>query len=455
LAADVVLIASALAITCVIHQNWYDAPIGPIGVGGGCASALTLFWLDRCGAYRFEQRWEALRQVGHVIFAVAAGGFVFILCLALLDALGRQGVLPAAWAGLTLALLMGGRLALGRLVTLLRAAGAFERRVALVGAGELSGRFMQHVAADPASGVRIVGVYRDEDPLEETSLSGTFDGTVENLVLRSRHEDIDAIVLAVPLSDSERIDRLQYALRSVIGEVYVMPEIAMMQAPVEQFCRLGPSTVLRLRRRPLSEWQEFQKSAFDRVFAFILVIFIMPVLLLIGLAIRLESSGPILFYQTRIGRNGRPFTIYKFRTMYHHCDEDSLNGARQAHRNDPRITKVGKWLRKFSLDELPQLLNVLEGEMSLVGPRPHPLETRAAGRRFDEVVEDYALRHRVRPGITGWAQACGWRGETPTVHQIEQRVAHDLYYIDNWSLMFDIRIIILTVVSVIGSKTAF
>jgi len=141
--------------------------------------------------------------------------------------------------------------------------------------------------------------------------------------------------------------------------------------------------------------------------------------------------------------------------MFNRRDPASLDGSDQARRNDPRITSVGKFLRKYSIDELPQLLNVIKGDMSIVGPRPHPLNTRVGQHQFHEVVDNYATRHRVLPGITGWAQVNGWRGETAAVEQIEQRVAHDLYYIDNWSLAFDIRIIFLTLVKEIISKRAF
>jgi len=171
------------------------------------------------------------------------------------------------------------------------------------------------------------------------------------------------------------------------------------------------------------------------------------------LLIKLDSPGPVLFRQPRLGFNNVMFTVYKFRTMQHGAAD--LLADKQTTRGDPRITRVGRILRKLSLDELPQLFNVLGGSMSLVGPRPHAPNTKAGDTLFHDAVAEYALRHRVKPGITGWAQVSGWRGETKTLEQIEQRVACDLYYIDNWSLKFDIRIIFLTLVREINSSTAF
>ena len=171
------------------------------------------------------------------------------------------------------------------------------------------------------------------------------------------------------------------------------------------------------------------------------------------MAIKLESPVPVLLRQPRMGFNNRLFLCYKFRSM--HTKMTDLLADQQTTKNDPRITRVGRIIRKFSIDELPQLLNVLNGTMSLVGPRPHAPNTKAADKLFSEVVGQYAVRHRVRPGITGWAQVNGWRGETTTVDQIEQRVACDLFYIENWSVKFDLEIMLMTVLREIRSKNAF
>jgi lipopolysaccharide/colanic/teichoic acid biosynthesis glycosyltransferase len=179
---------------------------------------------------------------------------------------------------------------------------------------------------------------------------------------------------------------------------------------------------------------------------------IAPVMLLIAIAVKLDSPGPVFFRQRRYGFNNQLIEVLKFRTMYnHHRDE---LGERLASRNDPRVSRVGALLRKTSLDELPQFINVLRGEMSIVGPRPHALMAKAAGVPYQDAVREYAARHRVKPGITGWAQVNGWRGETETLEQIRKRVEHDLYYIENWSLRLDLKIIFLTVFAVISGRHA-
>jgi Undecaprenyl-phosphate glucose phosphotransferase len=426
-------------------------------VAAGCATASLSYCLSLGGAYEGERLHHQLWQFSALLSAQIAAVLVFALCLVLLHSLRTQAMVLMIWAALELVLLVFARIIWARLLHKWKCNGWLQQRVAVVGDNALSRAFIQQATADRHSTLHIVGLYCDEETIDE--VSGTqqdrLSGDLDDLVTRSRREPLDAIVLAVPLADPKRIDRLRHDLRSVTAAVYVIPNIVTLKLSLEQLNRLGPCPAVCIYRRPLTEWQQFQKIVFDRLIGGALLVALLPTLLLIAVAIRLESPGPILFRQARIGFNNRNFTIYKFRTMYHSAEKASMTGALQARRNDPRITRVGKWLRKLSFDELPQLLNVLKGEMSLVGPRPHPPETRAADRLFQDVVEDYDMRHRVRPGITGWAQVSGWRGETITIRQIEQRVAHDLYYIDNWSLMLDIRIMILTVQKEIRSKTAF
>jgi exopolysaccharide biosynthesis polyprenyl glycosylphosphotransferase len=185
----------------------------------------------------------------------------------------------------------------------------------------------------------------------------------------------------------------------------------------------------------------------------IALLLLWPVLISIGLAIRLTSSGPVLFKQKRYGFNNHLIEIWKFRTMYHHLTDH--NADKLATKDDARVTPIGKFLRRTSFDELPQLFNVLSGEMSLVGPRPHAMAAKAGGKLYNNVVNDYAARHKVKPGITGWAQVNGWRGETDTVEKIEKRVEHDLYYIDNWSVWLDIVIFVRTVSAVLKGDRAY
>jgi len=211
--------------------------------------------------------------------------------------------------------------------------------------------------------------------------------------------------------------------------------------------------MLTLFDRPISGWSSVFKRIEDQVIALAAIAFMAPLMLVVAAAIKLDSRGPIFFKQRRFGFNDRLIEVWKFRTMRVECTD--ADAAEQTTRRDPRVTRIGRFLRKSSLDELPQLFNVLRGDMSIVGPRPHAVATRAEGRLFQDVVDRYAARHRVRPGITGWAQVNGWRGETDTIDKIRTRVEYDLYYIDNWSVWFDLYIILKTFTAIFRTGNAY
>jgi exopolysaccharide biosynthesis polyprenyl glycosylphosphotransferase len=220
--------------------------------------------------------------------------------------------------------------------------------------------------------------------------------------------------------------------------------------PVEKF---GPLALMVVQRRPLTHAQAMRKRLVDVTLGVLLLVLLLPVFVAVALAVKLDSPGPVLFRQPRLGFNDRPFTVFKFRSMY--TGDTDLMAAQQTSRRDPRVTRVGKWLRKLSLDELPQLLNVLSGDMSLVGPRPHAPHTRAGGRLLKDAMAEYVIRHQVKPGITGWAQVNGARGELVTMDDLRRRVTYDLEYIQKWSVWFDLRIISMTVIREVFSKHAF
>jgi exopolysaccharide biosynthesis polyprenyl glycosylphosphotransferase len=212
--------------------------------------------------------------------------------------------------------------------------------------------------------------------------------------------------------------------------------------------------VLDLFDKPIADWDLVMKWVFDKIVGSLMLILLSPVLLLTALAVKLDSPGPVLFRQKRFGFNNDLVEVFKFRSMY--VDKLDQGAAKLVTKGDPRVTRVGRFIRKTSLDELPQLLNVVFfGNLSLVGPRPHALQAKAADRLYDQVVDGYFARHRVKPGITGWAQIHGWRGETDTQDKIQKRVEHDLYYIENWSLLLDLLIILKTPASLLGDKNAY
>jgi len=203
----------------------------------------------------------------------------------------------------------------------------------------------------------------------------------------------------------------------------------------------------------LSGWNTFAKAVIDFLLGSIFTLAALPLMGVIAVCIKLESNGSVFFVQQRYGFKNQLIEILKFRTMY--AEDADPDASQLTTRNDPRVTKVGAVLRRWSLDELPQLLNVLSGEMSVVGPRPHAVRAKAGGRLYEEVVAEYAVRHKVKPGITGWAQVNGWRGNTDTEETIIKRVEHDLHYIENWSLLFDLKILMLTIRSIISGKNSY
>jgi len=264
----------------------------------------------------------------------------------------------------------------------------------------------------------------------------------------ARLAEPEAVFIIVPWSDGDTIDRCVEELLTIPAEIHLGPGRILDRFENVRISRLGQITSLQLTRHPLSPFEVFQKRAFDLIVASGILVGLMPFLLCVALLIRLSSRGPVFFLQRRYGFNQQPFRIIKFRTMTAADDGDVVV---QATHNDVRVTRVGWWLRRFSVDELPQLFNVLRGDMSLVGPRPHAL---SHNREYEQKISLYARRHNVKPGITGWAQVSGLRGETDTDEKMRARVEHDLYYIDNWSLWFDLRILIRTLVSPLSHRNA-
>ena len=326
------------------------------------------------------------------------------------------------------------------------------RKVAVIGhdgnAARVAGLLLQR-KGDP---VRLLGIFSDE-PSRPGDAAVT--GSVDELIELSREAAIDDIVIAVPPDDDalETVAQLRWRLSGLAVEVYIMPYLAQgedMVLPVEL---VGPVALKVVQRRPLTHVQAIRKRLLDISLGLLLLILLLPVLVAVALLVKLDSPGPVLFRQPRLGFNDRPFTVLKFRSMY--ADAEDLMAMTQTSRRDPRVTRVGKWLRKLSLDELPQLFNVLSGDMSLVGPRPHAPHTRAGGQLLKDAMAEYVIRHQVRPGITGWAQVNGARGELVTMDDLRRRVTYDLEYIQKWSLWFDIRIISMTVMKEVFSKHAF
>jgi len=288
-----------------------------------------------------------------------------------------------------------------------------------------------------------------------SDLNGGFSMTADErsslgrAITMARDRGVDEIVLGLPWSDTRKLELVRDGLRISPLPVQLLPDRRIRSLAGNPSFRLRNSLSVEIQRGPLSRAEQFSKRFVDIVGASLGLIILAPLMLLSAVAIRGDSSGPVFFRQRRNGFNAKQFSIFKFRTMT--VMEDGA-AVVQAKRIDPRVTRVGRVLRRSSIDEVPQLLNVLRGEMSLVGPRPHAI---AHDDHYGDLLSDYAFRHHVKPGITGWAQVNGYRGETARVEQMKGRVDCDLWYINNWSLLLDFKILFLTCLELTRRRNAY
>ena len=335
-----------------------------------------------------------------------------------------------------------------------QAAGHLSTSVVVFGADAIGQRLVKVVREEYAESVSIVGIFDDRAQRVPGHVLGTpVDGGLGALIeFVKATPAVDKVLIALPMSAEGRILQLLTKLRSLAVDVALVPDFVGMRLD-KQIARDDSPPILSVLRKPQSELDWLVKRSFDFATSLALLIALSPLLALTALAIRLDSTGPILFRQPRLGLNNKEFNVLKFRSMY--VEQSDLEAREQTKRNDARVTRVGAWLRRLSIDELPQLFNVLAGDMSLVGPRPHALGMQVNDRLCDEIVHEYAVRHRMRPGITGWAQVRGLRGAVDEPELLEARVNHDIYYIDNWSFSFDLRILVMTVIELIRPRNAF
>jgi len=374
---------------------------------------------------------------------------VTLICLLMLGFLAQISVdYSRAWIVLfyvtTLVALIVERYVIVRITALARAAGLLSAlRIFLIGTGANVGAFVNKY--EPWTlGINIVGC-RFLTPVVATApiadRRAILDRDLAEAVASARKLEPDAIFVLLPWSATETIDRCAETFSALPVEIHLGPEQVLHKFEEATLSTLGPVSSLQLTRRPLTRREIIQKRLFDLVFAAGALILATPLLVLVAVLIKLDSPGPIFFVQRRYGFNQQPFRIIKFRSM-RTLDDGAV--IRQARADDPRLTRIGRWLRRWNIDEIPQLFNVLTGDMSLVGPRPHAL---SHDREYEQRISRYARRHNVKPGITGWAQIHGYRGETDTEEKMRKRVEHDLFYIDNWSLWLDLKIMARTVLS--------
>jgi Undecaprenyl-phosphate glucose phosphotransferase len=324
------------------------------------------------------------------------------------------------------------------------------RRVVLAGMNEQGIELAQHLTTDPYSNVRLLGFFDDR---EYGRLKHRHEypllGAISDLPGYAKTNDIDVIYLSLPMASQDRILALLDALRDTTSSIYFVPDTFVTDLIQGRMDAVGGTPVVAVCESPFTGLNGVIKRSSDIVFSLLILALALPVLILVALSVKLSSPGPVIFKQRRYGLDGHEIVVYKFRSMTVLDDGATIE---QAHKGDKRLTPVGAFLRRASLDELPQLINVLQGRMSIVGPRPHAV---AHNEMYRKVIKGYMLRHKVRPGITGWAQVNGYRGETETLEKMKARIDCDLEYLRNWSLRLDLYIIAKTVWVVLKAKNIY
>jgi Undecaprenyl-phosphate glucose phosphotransferase len=425
---------------------------GILTIGVMSMLALQVADVYQVQAFRgHEKQYMRLASAWSVVFLVAISMSYFAKA-------GNE--FSRVWLGsfyvLGLAALIGFRRALFLLVRHWTKQGRLDRRTVVVGADERGESVINAILAQRDNDVRIVGVFDDRgDDRSPTTVAGRQKlGTVDDLVEFARRTRIDLVIFSLPISAEGRILQMLKKLWVLPVDIRLAAHSNKLRFRPRSYSYIGNVPVLDVYDKPITDWDVVTKRLFDRFIGGLLLILASPVMLLAAIAIKLDSRGPVFFKQKRYGFNNELIEIYKFRSMY--VDQCDATASVLVTRGDSRVTRIGAFLRKTSIDELPQLINVaVKGSLSLVGPRPHAVYAKAENRLYDEAVDGYFARHRVRPGITGWAQVCGWRGETDTQEKIQRRVEHDLHYIENWSVLFDLYILARTPLAVFRARNAY
>ncbi|MHB2169658.1 undecaprenyl-phosphate glucose phosphotransferase [Alsobacter sp. R-9] len=392
------------------------------------------------------------------LFAAWSAIFVAGLGTALFAGLADQASLMwfASWylaAGLVIVLL---RVTSAAYIRRLVRAGRLDRRTAIVGGGPAAAELLRALDAETDSEVRVCGIFDDRDESRSPDMVGGYPklGTTDDLVDFVRRTHLDLVIFTLPITAEERILEVLKKLWVLPVDIRLAAHQSKLRLRPRSYSYIGSVPVLPVSDRPIADWDVVTKWLFDKIVGTLALIAASPIMLLTALAVKLDSKGPVFFKQVRYGFNNEKIEVYKFRSMY--TEMTDHHAKKQVTRDDPRVTRVGRIIRKTSLDELPQLINVVfKGNLSLVGPRPHAVNASAANRRYDDAVDGYFARHRVKPGITGWAQIHGWRGETDTVEKIQKRVEHDLYYIENWSVLLDLYILAVTPFALTKTENAY
>jgi putative colanic acid biosysnthesis UDP-glucose lipid carrier transferase len=434
-------VALLLLLLCWFFGEPFDEKVQVLAA---VTFAVTIMVFQGAHLYQPWRGADLLRLVGKVFVSWT----LVVAILAVMGFLTKTGFLFSRKLLISWTLLAPGILVMLRLevywgLRWLRQQGRNTRSVVIAGAGDLGQRLAKNVVETPWLGMRLLGFFDDQVGGEVRFKPGDVGypimGNLDDMVAFVRENQINMVYLALPLRAEDRLREVVEGLQDTTASVYYVPDVFTFSLLTAGFTDLRGIPLISLWETPFFGINGWLKRAEDLVLASLMLLVVAPVMLAAAIGVKLSSPGPVIFKQRRYGLGGHEILVYKFRTMSVCEDGPQISQARA---KDDRVTAFGSFLRRSSLDELPQLINVLQGTMSIVGPRPHAV---AHNEYYRRLIPGYMLRHKVRPGLTGWAQVNGWRGETDTLDKMERRVEFDLDYLRQWSLWFDLKIIFLTI----------
>ena len=449
---DVLLIIAVLA-ACL---SYFDHTMSKDWLIAGLLAAVFFAFLsESLELYRSWRVDSYVKMCGKTVMAWVSVCLLLLL-IGYFAKVGEQysRLVMGLWFTTTLLVLNFWRFTLRQVLIYLRVHGKNTRPAVIIGLTESGMRLQNDLRASSQLGIQVSGFYRAEGTTEvPTSHPGRPNvnilGDVDDAVAAARAGELDLVYIALPMRDETLIGDILTRFADTTATVHILPDFFVANMLHARWHQVGQSNLLSIYDTPIEGFNSWLKRLEDLVLASIILLLLSPVMLFVAAGVYLSSPGPILFKQRRYGLDGRTIDVWKFRSM---TTQDNGEKVQQATKNDVRITKFGGFIRRTSLDELPQLFNVLQGYMSIVGPRPHAV---AHNEQYRGLINGYMLRHKVKPGITGWAQINGWRGETDTLDKMSKRIEFDLHYIRNWSIVLDLRILFLTVFRGFVSKNAY
>lgn len=429
--------ASVWVAGLLVHQLLHGHADISVEYASLVMAASTLMVMASTAVYRSFRGGAIFAMLGRVTLAWVSVWLALVVWLLVIDAeVARPRTFLFVWGGITLGTLLAARICSVFFLRWLRSRGYSERKVLLVGDGPVTAELRRRIGHATWTGYRIVHTLEVDqlDTLRELSEQGGLHEIWLNLGIEKMHRMPDVLK----------------ALHQCTADIRMVPDVFTYRMANHGTSSIAGVPMVDISASPITGFSAVVKKLEDYVLASVILVLISPALLVIAVAVKLTSPGPVIYRQKRHGWNGEPIWVYKFRSMKVH--QEAPGQVTQARRGDPRLTPIGGFLRRTSLDELPQFINVLQGRMSIVGPRPHALEH---NDHYKQLIPHYMLRHKVKPGITGWAQVNGHRGETETVDKMKARVDHDLHYLERWSVWLDLRIVVMTVLKGFSGKHVY